>query len=94
MGAPTRKSPTTRRMVKNVREKGFMEKRDLSENLINETPNLRVSGFRCQEVSIGHGAWNKESGVRSQNPGGKQSKSNSSVVPVTRQVFVCLVFSA
>jgi hypothetical protein len=37
-GASVRKSTTTRRMVKNVREKGFMEKRDLSENLINETP--------------------------------------------------------
>jgi hypothetical protein len=40
MGAPTRKSTTTRRMVKNVREKGFMEKKDLKENLINETPNV------------------------------------------------------
>ena len=54
-----------------------MEKRDLSENLIDETPNLRVSGVRFQVSggqhrawSIEHRAWNKESGVRSQNPGG------------------------
>jgi hypothetical protein len=40
MGAPIRKSTTTRRMVRNVREKGFMEKKDLKENLINETPNV------------------------------------------------------
>jgi hypothetical protein len=37
-GASVRKSPTTRRMVQNVREKGFMEKRDLRENLINQAP--------------------------------------------------------
>jgi hypothetical protein len=44
MGVPTRKSTTTRRMVKKVREKGFMEKRDLSENLIDETPQCSVFG--------------------------------------------------
>jgi hypothetical protein len=76
-GESARKSTTTRRMVQNVREAGFMEKKDLRENLINQAPNLRVSGvpptlcratawqagFRCQEVSI---AWSKKSEVRSQ----------------------------
>jgi hypothetical protein len=38
MGAPIRKRTTTRRMVKNVREKGVMEKRDLRENLISQAP--------------------------------------------------------
>jgi hypothetical protein len=47
-GASVRKSTTTRRMVQNVREAGFMEKKDLRENLINEVPNLRVSGVRFQ----------------------------------------------
>jgi hypothetical protein len=51
MGAPTRKSTTTRRMVKNVREKGFMEKRDLSENLINETP-------QCYTIGVGFSLYN------------------------------------
>jgi len=47
-GASVRKSTTTRRMVQNVRETGFMEKKDLRENLINQAPNLKVSGVRCQ----------------------------------------------
>jgi hypothetical protein len=36
-------------MVRNVMEKGLIEKRDLKENLINEIPNLRVSGVRFQK---------------------------------------------
>jgi hypothetical protein len=65
-GASVRKSTTTRRMVQNVREAGFMEKKDLRENLINEVPNLRVSGVRFQEVSIGHGVRSQRSEVRGQ----------------------------
>jgi hypothetical protein len=63
-GTSVRKSTTTRRMVQNVREAGFMEKKDLRENLINQAPNLRVSGFRCQEVSIEHGETGKLSVIR------------------------------
>jgi hypothetical protein len=33
-------------MVRKVRVKGLMEKRDLSENLMSQAPNLRVSGVR------------------------------------------------
>jgi hypothetical protein len=77
-GTSVRKSTTTRRMVQNVREAGFMEKKDLRENLINQAPNLRVSGVRCpayalssygvasrcQEVSIEHGETGKLSVIR------------------------------
>jgi len=55
MGAPALKRIITRRMVQNVRVAGFMEKKDLKENLINQAPYTKVSGFRCQEVGIGHG---------------------------------------
>jgi hypothetical protein len=44
-------------MVQNVREKGFMENKDLKENLISQAPNLRVSGVRRLAWSIGHRAW-------------------------------------
>jgi hypothetical protein len=37
MGRPMRKRNTTRRMLQNVREAGFMEKMDLKENFINRT---------------------------------------------------------
>ena len=64
--------------MKNVREAGFMEKKDLRENLIKQAPNLRVSGVgfpayalssygvasRCQEVSIEHRVRSQKSEVR------------------------------
>jgi hypothetical protein len=45
-GTSVRKSTTTRRMVQNVREAGFMEKKDLRENLINQAP-------QCYEIEVG-----------------------------------------
>jgi hypothetical protein len=39
MEMPVRKSNTTRRMEKNVRETGFREKMDLKESLIGHAPS-------------------------------------------------------
>jgi hypothetical protein len=44
MGMEARKSKTTRRMVQKVREKGFTEKMDLREDLIDETPQFYANG--------------------------------------------------
>ena len=50
-GASVRKSTTTRRMVKNVREKGFMENKDLKENLISQAP-------QCYAIGVGFSLFN------------------------------------
>jgi len=44
MGGPGRKRITTRRIVQIVREMGFMEKKDLREDLIDETPQFYADG--------------------------------------------------
>jgi hypothetical protein len=44
MGVPVINRTTTRRMLQIVREAGFMEKKDLREDLIDETPQFYANG--------------------------------------------------
>jgi hypothetical protein len=72
MGAPALKRIITRRMVQNVRVAGFMEKKDLKENLISQEPYTKVSGFRCQVSGGWHRAWRQS---EKSEKGGKGEKS-------------------
>ncbi|MGD8688167.1 MAG: hypothetical protein PVF10_15570 [Syntrophobacterales bacterium] len=70
-------------MERKVREKGFIEKRDLKENLISQKPNLRVSGFRCQVSEVR----SKESGVRRQKAQGSRHKVKSTIPHLTSHIY-------